>query len=282
MKILPLTLLGAAALSVLSLSGSANAIEVVHFNSAVLPSAAKQESGAVPEEGFPIWGHLSKPKGEGPFPAVILMHGCGGLLQAHFDWAAMLNEQGYVTLVLDSFGPRSVVRVCTSDNRPTAPAQRALDAYGALAYLSGLSDVDPARIGVIGWSHGAIATLEAVNRRGISERFQNNFRAAAAFYPYCISDREFDLPVLVLIGDADDWTPPDLCRDLAKRNQSSDLFELVTYPGAFHGFDNIDFNEGFYVDGAGGGRHWLQYDPDAYRDSVSRIEAFLAEHLSGR
>ncbi|MCP4315904.1 MAG: dienelactone hydrolase family protein [Hyphomicrobiales bacterium] len=272
----------AAALAALVFHSNASGAEVVHFNSAILPATAKNESGITQKEGFPIWGHLGKPAGKGAFPAVVLMHGCGGLQQAHFDWASEFNEQGYVTLIMDSFRPRSVMRVCTFDTRPTSPAQRALDAYGALAFLRGMPDVDPARIGVIGWSHGGISALEAVNMRGISQRFEHKFRVAAAFYPYCIADREFDLPTLILIGEADDWTPPELCLQLAERNQSFDQFELVTYPGAFHGFDNIDFEEGFSVQGAGGSRHWLQHDPASHRDTADRIKTFLDENLSVR
>ncbi|MDA4844728.1 dienelactone hydrolase family protein [Hoeflea poritis] len=265
----------------LGLHGTVAATEVVHFNSAVLDAANRQNNDAV-EAGFPIWGHLSRPEGDGPFPAIVLMHGCGGLQQAHFDWASMLDELGYATLVLDSFRPRSVIRVCTSDHRPTSPAQRALDAYGALAFLQQLPDIDQDRIGLIGWSHGGIAALEAVNKKGISRQFTNGFRAAATFYPYCIPDRDFEIPVLILIGESDDWTPPDLCRQLAERDQQSDFLELVTYPGAFHGFDNTDFSTGFFVSGASGGRHWLQYDQAAHRDSAERITDFLARHLGGR
>ncbi|WP_419911179.1 dienelactone hydrolase family protein [Hoeflea sp.] len=255
--------------------GAASANEVVHFRSAVL-------GGAPADTGFPIWGHLSLPDGDGPFPAIILMHGCGGLQQAHFDWAGMFNDQGYATLIVDSFRPRSVIRVCTSDSRATAPAQRALDAYGALAFLQELPGVDPHRVILIGWSHGGIAALEAVNAKGVSRQFGNGFRAAAAFYPYCIPDRDFSIPVLILIGEADDWTPPDLCRQLAERNKVSGSLELVTYPGAFHGFDNADFSIGFFVSGAAGGQHWLQYDRDAHHDAADRITAFLAKHLAGR
>lgn len=262
----------------MSWSGSAGATEVVHFKSAVLPGQDGKRIDQA-QAGFPIWGHLAHPEGDGPFPAVVLMHGCGGLQQAHFTWAERLNRLGYTTLIVDSFRPRSVIRVCTSDNRPTAPAQRALDAYGALAYLNELPSVDAERTALIGWSHGGIAALEAVNAKGISRKFEPGFRAAASFYPYCIPDREFDLPVLILIGDADDWTPPDLCRQLADRNQSSGHLELVTFPGAFHGFDNEDFTQGFSVSGAGGTRHFLQYDADAHQQAGKRLDAFLAEHL---
>ncbi|WP_136656403.1 dienelactone hydrolase family protein [Nitratireductor sp. XY-223] len=283
MRILLAMIRGAIALvTALALYGAASAADVVHFRSAELASKASGQDDRNKGNGFPIWGHLARPDREGSLPAVVMMHGCGGMQQAHFEWASLLNELGYVTLVVDSFRPRSVIRVCTSDGRPTAPAQRALDAYGALAYLQGLPGIDPDRISLIGWSHGGIAALEAVNAKGISRQFDSGFNSAAAFYPYCIPDREFDIPVLVLIGEADDWTPPELCRTLADRNRASGMLELVTYPDAFHGFDNEDFSEGFFVSGASGGRHWLQYDRTAHADSAKRITDFLAEHLMSR
>lgn len=269
-----------ALFATLAWHGIAAAFDVVHFETAVLPPLDDQH-GQTAQGGFPIWGHLSHPDDEGRFPAIVLMHGCGGLQQAHFTWADRLNRLGYITLIVDSFRPRSVVRVCTSGARPTAPAQRVLDAHGALAYLRDLPSVDPEHIGIIGWSHGGIAALEAVNAKGISGRFRHRFRAAAGFYPYCIADRDFDLPVLILIGDADDWTPPGLCQRLAERNHASGQLELVIYPGAFHGFDNAGFRRGFSVRGAGGASHRLQYDADARRDAAQRLGDFFAEHLAG-
>jgi hypothetical protein len=56
-----------------------------------------------------LTGKLKKPKGDGPFPAVVLLHGSGGVNASRdADWAKRLTDWGYVTLQVDSFGPRGV------------------------------------------------------------------------------------------------------------------------------------------------------------------------------
>lgn len=297
MTMLPLACF--AAMMFLGIQASVHATDVVHFTSAVLPPSpfklrqAKAQGKELKQEpGFPLWGHLSKPDGTGPFPAVVLMHGCFGIHPTHARWASLLNELGYVTLILDSFRPRSVFNVCKTfpfwypfwiTSPAASPAVRALDAHGALAYLQGLPFVDPTRIGVIGWSHGGISALEAVRIYGITDRLPQLFKAAIVFYPYCLSDRSFDLPILILMGEADDQTPLSLCQDLQARSlNGSASIELVAYPGAYHEFDVVELQQGLSVEGADGRTHWHKYDKEAHEDAIERVKSFLAEHLSRR
>ena len=51
-------------------------------------------------------GKLTKPDGDGPFPAVVLLHGCGGMQDRDYGWVGKLKSWGFVTLMVDSFGPR--------------------------------------------------------------------------------------------------------------------------------------------------------------------------------
>jgi hypothetical protein len=87
-------------------------------------------------------GYLSRPTGEGQHPAVIFLHGCGGLLMGSMiepgesDWAGELTRRGYAVLMVDSFAPRDRRQMCdprTSDFR--LYRNRARDAYGALLFL---------------------------------------------------------------------------------------------------------------------------------------------------
>ena len=50
-------------------------------------------------------------EGDGPFPAVVLLHGCSGVAPRSRMWAEKLNSWGYATLIVDSFGPRWVIRL---------------------------------------------------------------------------------------------------------------------------------------------------------------------------
>jgi len=274
--------------AVLCLGLEAQAAEVVHFPSAVVPPSPLKQRLAeaegrelTPEPGFPIWGHLSRPDGDGPFPVLVLMHGCAGLFPADFRWAALLTKWGYVTLIVDSFRPRSVLNVCEDPVGPVSPmTTRPLDAYGALAYLAAQPFVDPDRIGVVGWSHGGISALAAVSRIDIASGLPSQFRAAALFYPYCLTDRSFDLPVLILIGEADDWTPFDLCARMEENSQRHGTpVDVVAYPGVHHGFDIAELQPAIAVPGAGGTMHRLAYDAPAHEDATERLKSFLAAHL---
>src|SRR5258708_3798296 len=62
--------------------------------------------------GRPLTGRLALPQGPGPFPAMIVLHGCNGLSQQVTDWAVRLTGWGYAALVLDSFGPRGAGDIC--------------------------------------------------------------------------------------------------------------------------------------------------------------------------
>ena len=84
-------------------------------------------------------GYLTLPPGDGPFPAVILLHGCSGLpgaLRRLGEWAEWYRARGWASIILDSFGPRNIAAVC-GNNEVTAN-DRANDAYAALSYLAGL------------------------------------------------------------------------------------------------------------------------------------------------
>ena len=97
----------------------------------------------------PIQGYLTKPKGAGPFPAVVLLHSCLGLPAGRRSMADTFAGWGYVALFVDDFTTRGVRETCAVDFNEALP-----DAYGALAFLSRLPYVDPARIAAIGFSQG--------------------------------------------------------------------------------------------------------------------------------
>ena len=107
-----------------------------------------------------ISGELGLPSGAGPFPAVILAHGCAGINRAAVAWASVLREWGYATFVVDSFRGRNLIEVCT--NAPTLTGtQRIPDAYGALRILVTHPKIDPRRVALMGFSHGGIVTMGA-------------------------------------------------------------------------------------------------------------------------
>jgi dienelactone hydrolase len=76
-----------------------------------------------------VRGRLTKPEGKGPFPAVILLHGCLVIDQHYNVWAKRLGSWGYVALQIDSFGPRGKLSICS------VPSKRAQDLCDARSYF---------------------------------------------------------------------------------------------------------------------------------------------------
>src|SRR5688572_3656011 len=196
----------------------------------------------------PITGWLSRPNGVGPFPAVLLLHGCHGVSASTHDWARWFRGQGYAALVVDSWTPRGMREGCTPQSLDLPNTERFDDAVGALRYLHSRSWVDRSRVGVIGWSNGgcfAMAlghgpTHERARRRGANLP-EPGIRAAVAVYPggcFSLVQEQAVRPLLVLIGAADDWTAPGPCVEMvnAMRARGGEV-SIVLYPGAVHYFD---------------------------------------------
>ncbi len=200
----------------------------------------------VPGEPVRLEGTLGFPEGPGPFPAVVLAHGCSGVGAAVKGWAGTLQEWGYATLVIDSFGPRGLREVCTGGGA-LRPTQRIPDAYGALRALATHPRIDPERIALMGFSHGGALTMGAATqwaRETYAPPGRPAFRAFLPFYPNCNAEYPERLrvsaPLRIHAGEIDDWTPSAPCVKLAEllREAGQDA-EITVYPGAHHAFDAV-------------------------------------------
>jgi dienelactone hydrolase len=223
-----------------------------------------------------IEGYLAKPDGEGPFPAIIYLHGCHGLGKgARKRFSDLFTGWGYVSLAVDSFATRGIEQAC---DRPMPDRQA--DAWGSLLYLSKLPFVDRERIAVVGSSQGGIVTMRLVSTHGV-KLFDVpdglNFKAAVAFYPICsVASEQLAIPTLILIGELDDWTPAKNCEQwMGLRKERGAPVKLIVYPGAYHAFDFPGLRNGLSRLG-----HWLKYDADAARSSTAEMRDFLAAHLA--
>src|SRR5579872_1836806 len=141
---------------------SASAAALAFWSCAV---AAQQQPVHFPslDPAAPVLdGYLFRPAGDGRHPALVFLHGCGGLIghagrinAREADWAARFTAEGYAILMVDSFGPRRHGEMCSVRGFDLQLyRERPKDAYGALAYLQAQDFVRPDRIGVIGWSEG--------------------------------------------------------------------------------------------------------------------------------
>ena len=222
-----------------------------------------------------VEGYLSKPEGNGPFAAIVYLHGCAGLSEnVRRNIARLMTGWGYVSLAVDSFAPRGIKDQCTH----LAPG-RLGDALAALSYLSHLPFVDAQRIAVVGSSQGAIVALKlASTYEDIFDAPRDpRFIAAVAYYPMCGAMTE-DLvrPALIMIGELDDWTPARDCDFWTKwQAKRGAPVRLVVYPGAYHAFDISALADGKESFG-----HWVKYDASATAGSLQEMQSFLASQLS--
>ena len=258
-----------------------------------LPVTFSNVTPGAPQE---IVAALVRPAGEGPFPAVVQLHGCGGLGAQSYRWARWLAGHGYVALVVDSFGPRNVKGDCRSGADEPAITARFDDAFGGLRYLQSQPFVVSDRIAVIGWSQGGVYAMAVINepslerakKRGV-ELPPVGFAAGIGIYPggcFSLVTEQVVRPLLVLIGGADDWTPPEKCVEMvnAMKSRGADA-EIVIYPGAYHYFDKEGQRQEFLPEvendnKPGGFGATVAYQPEAAADAYRRVEAFLARHLT--
>jgi len=230
--------------------------------------------------GDRIQGFLAKPDGTGPFPAVIGLHGCGGMHETTKQKLADdLVAWGYVTLLVDSFTTRDIDHACTPDRFVGIFSKRTTDAYGALAFLARQPFVDTRRVAAVGFSQGAGITLSVAATRSFEPLLPSNlrFRAAVAFYPPCRTPlMRPEIPTLILIGALDDWTLSEDCsRRVGDWGTEGPPIEQVVYPGTHHGFYYPHLQPGRKLFG-----HWIEYNGDAVDDASDRMRRFLNRHLN--
>jgi dienelactone hydrolase len=242
-------------------------------------------------------GYLFEPQGSGPHPAIVLLHGRAGpyssaakgvytaatLSKRHMEWGTLWAGHGYIALLVDSFSPRGYPAGFprgSYENRPAEVSEqtvRPLDAYGALRYLRSRKDVIADRIGVQGWSNGAMTVLVTMSSRapGIEHPTpERGFRAALAEYPGCGMDavQGSYLPyakLLMMVGTADEEVSPQRCEQFAARvKRDSPNLELVVYEGAEHNYDD-----------PGKEKQSNPANRRATEDTVRRAERLFEEYL---
>jgi dienelactone hydrolase len=262
-----------------------------------VPTAQAERIQLIAPDGIALKAHwMPRPEG-GVGPAVVALHGCGGLFERtgtafdprYPDYVARLHRAGYHVLLPDSFGSRGKGSTCAEPygKRSITVETRRGDAIAAVDWLSTHPDVNPRGIVLLGWSHGGTTALSALNSAGPAHA--RNVAAAIVFYPGCSSflKQSFQLqaPVLMLLGEKDDWTPPGRCIELAERTRKAqpdvDL-DVHLYSDSYHGFDSTqpvrfrtDVSNGVSPRGvhAGGNRA-------ARAAALAEIDAFLASRLA--
>lgn len=187
--------------------------------------------------GATLNAELFRPDGPPVAPAVVALHGCGGPFPARDQqWTRVLTAAGHIVLLPNSFGSRGLGSQCQQARREvTAGGLRRDDTLAAARWLAAQPGTPAGGVVVMGWSDGGSTTLATAQAR--DDLPPGLIRGFVAFYPGCrwTGIAASGPPILLLIGEADDWTPAEPCRALARRVGSR--ITLVTYPGAYHEFD---------------------------------------------
>jgi dienelactone hydrolase len=241
-----------------------------------------------------LHAQLYKPDGDGPFPTVIALHGCGGLgghaepvLPRYRDWAEQLLKSGHAVLLPDSYGSRELgpqCRVKERERHVLARRERVADITASRQWLAQQPWAAHDRISLIGWANGASALLWAVRPQLSSHGAEPDFRSAIAFYPDCRVSSGLGwsarVPTLLLIGAKDDVSSPSACRQMVDgaRGRTA-LTRIEIYPGAAHDFDraNLPLHAiGGSSDAAVPEHGHIGTDAEARADSQKRVAEWLA------
>ena len=255
---------------------------LAHCASVQEPLTYDANSVGKPNSGAPM--ELWLPSGTGPFPAVVVMHGCAGIRDHHRGWAGRLTEWGYAAALLDSFHPRNANSTCYNKMSNPRPSLLAQDAFNAAIYLRTLPTIQPDHIGIIGFSRGGSTALFTALASGApTDRGGRPFQAVVAYYPGCLlkvsgePEKILGEPasdVLILIGDNDGWTPaPDCLKYVELQSGFPHAPTIKVYPGAVHDFDAA-YELYFSQQGQMQGAH-----PEARADSYVMTKAFFDARL---
>src|SRR5246127_3543820 len=274
-----------AAIAFLTLFGLAFAIDAA-------PRPAVPSQVEIPSGGATLHAQLYRPDGEGPFPVVIALHGCGGLAghsepvaPRYRDWAEQLLKEGKAVLLPDSYGSRELGPQCRVKERHVrVRRERVADIMASRRWLVQPPWAARDRISLLGWANGASALLWAVRPQLSSRKVEPDFRSAIAFYPDCRISSGLGwsarVPTLLLIGAKDDISSPSACRQMVDgaRGRTA-LTRIEVYPGAAHDFDraNLPLHAvGGNADAAVPEHGHIGTDADARADSQKRVAEWLA------
>lgn len=210
-------------------------------------------------------------------PTIVYMHGCSGIDGAYLEWKNKLNDWGYNVVMPDSLRSRGVSSACAKQGVASVSHNDRLEDLMETAKWINSQPWHSGKIGVIGFSMGAIAAMNLASNGGVltsakQDVYKNTLiSAAVAYYPFCSAAHgSANIPTLVLVGAADTWTPPHSCAFIMEVNKN---IESIIYPDVHHSFDTPGFNQ---INRQG---HMVKYDSFAAADAERRAQIFLTKYL---
>lgn len=215
---------------------------------------------AVRDAPFEVGGYLSLPEGDGErLPAIVVAEGLGGLKRSReFAYGRKLAKAGYVTLIPDSFAARGKKdAIHTWRALAVTEAQMLADAFGALHHLASHPRVDPARIGIVGFSYGGMTSVLSAYRQ-LQELFSSAmgapraFAAHASYYgcsvPRLEDPRTTGRPAMVLLGEKDRNVSVERWKGIVQDlERGGSPVDFTVFPGTYHQWDSNDREKRFVL-----------------------------------
>ena len=250
-------------------------------------------------DGKEIDGLIYKPDGNGPFEAVVMLHGAGGIFPYQLDWARQLRDEGYAVLFVDSYCKRK--HLCehdSPDNDPKrrkavnkwkkiTPLQRTADAFGAFEYLAQQNFIKKDKISLMGFSWGATAGMMTIGPR-IKKMFsptQGGFYSLVAMYSNSkywtgmrslrrIADVNITIPTLMLAGEKDEAESIDVYKELQQLAEKNTYpLSVILYPDSYRKFDEKREKHSVTVNNV---TLTKAYNKNAHEDSINQVFSFLS------
>ena len=215
-------------------------------------------------EGLATAIEVVRPEGDGPFPVVIQLHGCGGCKPLQGRWAQAVREAGWAAVVVDSFAHRQISNmeayglVCTG--LKLRGAERAGDPFAAMEWVRRQEWADADRMVVGGWSHGGWTALDAmamepgaeIERQtgltGVGDKPLAGLVGAFLVYPYAgppslarAHGLRVDVAPLAIVGGRDSIVGGrSLASALQRMRTPGAPIEVVFFDTATHAFDEAE------------------------------------------
>ena len=230
------------------------------------------------------------PQGDGPFPVIIAMPGCSGvslngpetdagrpgmeddvLFRKHYPYMAKkLQNEGYLVFLMDYLSAENVINTCGGE----IPHERVAEyVNAAIGYIKTLPEADVSRIHIVGWSYGGVGVLKWLSNL---ETDPIGVQSVITIYPGCggYYSWKSSIPVLMLLGEADDIAPYKQCIDLVNSLPEQTNVKIKTYPNARHGFDMPEGPELLPI----GHGMTVGRNEQAGKDAWQEMLSFLGKH----
>ena len=242
---------------------------------------------------------MYKPDGSGPFEAVVMLHGAGGIFPYQLDWARQLNDEGYVVLFVDSYCKRKFLCEHDSpDNDPKrrkavnrwkdiTPPQRSADSFAAFEYLVQQDFVKKDKISLMGFSWGATSGMMSIDPR-VKQLFSptnGGFHSLIAMYPNSkywtvmarmwrgITDVNITIPTLMIAGEKDEAESIDVYKELQQLAEKNTYpLTVILYPDSYRKFDEKREKHSVTVNNI---TLTKAYNEKAHEDSIKQVFSFL-------